>query len=114
MADLPPAGSAAATLSCGAVLLAPMAISHWPAQALSAPAWASAAALGVVCTGLACLMYYRLILPVGPARASIITCLIPVFGALLAWAILGEPLTWTMLLAGALILGSVAFSRKVR
>lgn len=110
MADLPPAGSAAATLSCSAVLLAPMAISHWPAQALSAPAWASAAALGWG----ACLMYYRLILRIGTARASTITCLIPVFGALLALTILGEPLTWTMLLAGALILGSVAFSQKAR
>lgn len=59
-------------------------------------------------------MYYRLILPIGLTRASIITCLIPVFGALLVWAILGEPLTWTMLLAGALILGSVAFSQKAR
>jgi drug/metabolite transporter (DMT)-like permease len=113
MADLPPAGSAAATLSCGAVLLAPMAISHWPAQALSAPAWASAAALGVVCTG-----GLPDVLPADPARrygpGFHHHLPIPVFGALLAWAILGEPLTWTMLLAGALILGSVAFSRKVR
>jgi drug/metabolite transporter (DMT)-like permease len=41
-----------------------------------------------------------------------VTYLIPVFGALLAWAILGEPLTWTMLLAAVLILGSVAVSQR--
>ncbi|OWF64404.1 hypothetical protein XvhCFBP2543_07835 [Xanthomonas vasicola] len=42
------------------------------------------------------------------------TYLVPVFGALLAWSLLGEPLTWTMLVAAVLILGSVAFSQRAR
>ncbi|KAB7770191.1 DMT family transporter [Xanthomonas maliensis] len=114
MGDLPPAASAAATLGCSAVLLAPLACWQWPANPVPAAAWASAAALGVVCTGLAFLMYYRLIQRIGPARASTVTYLVPVFGALLAWALLGESLTWSMLLAGMLILGSVAFSQRAR
>lgn len=114
MADLPPAAAAAATLGSGAVLLAPLAWLHWPAAPVPATAWACAGGLGVVCTGLAYLVYYRLIQRIGPARASTVTYLIPVFGALLAWLILGEPLTLTMLLAGVLILGSVAFSQRAR
>lgn len=114
MAGLPPAASAAATLGSGALLLAPLAWLHWPHAAIPARAWGCASALGVVCTGLAFLLYYRLIQRIGPARASTVTYLIPVFGALLAWAILGEPLTWTMLLAGMLILGSVAVSQRGR
>ncbi|UYC13499.1 DMT family transporter [Xanthomonas sp. CFBP 8445] len=114
MGDLPPAASAAATLGCSALLLAPLAFTHWPTAPVSALAWACAGGLGVVCTGLAYLMYYRLIQRIGPARASTVTYLIPVFGALLAWWFLCEPLTWTMLLAGALILGSVAFSQRAR
>ena len=114
MADLPPAASAAATLGASAVLLAPLAWSYRPRGPVPATAWGCAAALGVVCTGLAYLLYYRLIQRIGPARASTVTYLIPVFGALLAWAILGEPLTWTMVLAGILILGSVAFSQRIR
>ncbi|MCI2243491.1 DMT family transporter [Xanthomonas sp. PPL568] len=114
MGDLPPAASAAATLGCSALLLAPLAFTHWPTAPVSALAWACAGGLGVVCTGLAYLMYYRLIQRIGPARASTVTYLIPVFGALLAWWFLGEPLTWTMLLAGVLILGSVAFSQRAR
>ncbi|MDQ1092582.1 drug/metabolite transporter (DMT)-like permease [Xanthomonas sacchari] len=114
MGDLPPAASAAATLGCSALLLAPLAWTHWPTAPVPALAWACAGGLGVVCTGLAYLMYYRLIQRIGPARASTVTYLIPVFGALLAWWFLGEPLTWTMLLAGALILGSVAFSQRAR
>ncbi len=114
MGDLPPAASAASTLGCSALLLAPVAWLHWPAVPVPAAAWACATALGVVCTGLAYLMYYRLIQRIGPGRASTVTYLIPVFGALLAWTFLDEPLTWTMGLAGALILGSVAFSQRAR
>jgi drug/metabolite transporter (DMT)-like permease len=114
MADLPPAAAAAATLSSCALLLAPMAWLHWPSAPVPASAWAAASALGMVCTGLAYLMYYRLIQRIGPSRASTVTYLIPVFGSLLAWLFLGEPLTWTMLLAGVLILGSVAFSQRAR
>ncbi|MCD7099670.1 DMT family transporter [Stenotrophomonas sp. MMGLT7] len=114
MAGLPPAASAAATLGSSALLLAPLAWLHWPAATPPPHAWASAAMLGVLCTGLAYLVYYRLIQRIGPARASTVTYLVPVFGALLAWALLGEPLTWTMLLAALLILGSVAFSQRVR
>lgn len=114
MSDLPPAASAAATLGSSALLLAPIAWLHWPATAVPVNAWGSAVALGVVCTGLAFLMYYRLIQRIGPARASTVTYLVPVFGALLAWVFLGESLTLSMLLAGALILGSVAFSQRAR
>ena len=114
MSDLPPAAAAASTLGCSALLLAPLAWTHWPAAPVPAVAWACAGALGVVCTGLAFLMYYRLIQRIGPARASTVTYLVPVFGALLSWAILGEPLTWSMLLAAVLILGSVAFSQRAR
>ncbi|WP_285448112.1 DMT family transporter [Xanthomonas sp. LMC-A-07] len=114
MGDLPPAASAASTLGCSALLLAPVAWWQWPSATVPASAWACAGALGVVCTGLAFLMYYRLIQRIGPARASTVTYLVPVFGALLAWALLGEALTWTMLLAAVLILGSVAFSQRAR
>ncbi|MBB5865277.1 DMT family transporter [Xanthomonas sp. 3058] len=114
MGDLPPAASAASTLGCSALLLAPLAWWQWPTTPVPPVAWACATALGVVCTGLAFLMYYRLIQRIGPARASTVTYLVPVFGALLAWSLLGEPLTWTMLVAAVLILGSVAFSQRAR
>jgi len=41
-----------------------------------------------------------------------VTYLVPMFGALFAWLFLGEPVTWAMVVAGALILGSVAASQK--
>lgn len=112
LAGIPPAAAAAATLGCSALLLAPFAASHWPTGAIAPVAWASAIAIGVVCTGYAFLLYYRLIQRIGPARAATVTYLVPLFGAAFAWLFLGEPVTPAMLGAGVLILGSVAFSQR--
>ena len=72
----------------------------------------SAIALGVLCTGFAFLMYYRLIQRIGPTRTAVVTYLVPLFGAAFAWLFLDEPVTPTMIAAGLLILGSVAVSQR--
>jgi drug/metabolite transporter (DMT)-like permease len=108
----PAAAVAAANLTCGALLLAPLALYTWPHRAIAPLSWASALLLGVLCTGIAFVFYYRLITRVGAARASTVTYLIPLFGVIWAWLLLGEPLTVTMALAGALILGGVALSQQ--
>jgi drug/metabolite transporter (DMT)-like permease len=108
----PPAAVASANLISGAVLLAPLAIYSWPANPVPAASWLSAVLLGVVCTGTAFVFYYRLVARVGAPRASTVTYLIPLFGVIWAWLILGEPLTVTMALAAALILAGVALSQQ--
>lgn len=108
----PPAAVASANLISGAVLLAPLAIYSWPGHPIPAASWVSAGLLGVVCTGAAFVVYYRLVARVGAARASTVTYLIPLFGVIWAWLILGEPLTVSMALAGALILAGVAWSQR--
>jgi len=113
LTGLPPAAVASATLGVSALLTLPFAIANWPTHAIPAKSWFSASALGVVCTGLAFVMYYRLIARIGASRASTVTYLIPVFGVAWAWLLLDEPLTIKMGIAGAMILGSVAFSQRV-
>ncbi|HXY96570.1 MAG TPA: DMT family transporter [Steroidobacteraceae bacterium] len=108
----PPAAVAAATLLSGSVLLSPLAIYTWPAAAIPAASWVSALLLGVLCTGSAFVFYYRLIARIGAARTATVTYLIPLFGVVWAWLLLGEPLTVTMALAGALILSGVALSQQ--
>jgi drug/metabolite transporter (DMT)-like permease len=112
LTGLPPAAVAAATLGCSALLTLPFAIANWPQHAIPAKSWFSAAMLGVLCTGAAFVMYYRLIARIGASRASTVTYLIPLFGVAWAWLLLDEPLTLTMGIAGALILGSVAISQR--
>ena len=108
-----PAGAvAAATLISASLLILPLAIYTWPANPIPAVSWASAILLGVMCTGIAFAVYYRLIRRVGGPRASTVTYLVPLFGVVWAWLALGEPLTEKMAIAAALILGGVALSQQ--
>ncbi len=61
-------------------------------------------ALGVLSTGLAYLLFFRLIAQAGAAQAMSVTYLIPLFGVFWGWALLGEPVTAAMAAAGAVIL----------
>ena len=112
LTGLPPAAVAAANLLAGAALLAPLALYEWPAHPIPATSWLSAVLLGILCTGAAFVLYYRLIMRIGASRASTVTYLIPLFGVIWAWLILGEPLTGTMAAAGVLILAGVAVSQQ--
>lgn len=112
LAGVPPLAAVAGTLSCAAVMLAPFAIATWPPTSPPLHSWLSAAALGIVCTGLAYALFFHLIQRVSASRASTNTYLVPLFGVGWAWLLLGEQPTWTMLVAGALILGSVIVSQS--
>jgi drug/metabolite transporter (DMT)-like permease len=114
LTGLPPAAVASATLGTSALLTLPFALATWPAQPIPTVSWLSAAMLGVLCTGAAFVLYYRLIARIGASRASTVTYLIPVFGVAWAWMLLDEPLTLTMAISGALILGSVALSQRAK
>jgi drug/metabolite transporter (DMT)-like permease len=108
-----PSGAvAAANLLVGALLLAPLALYNWPHHPIAAASWISAVLLGVLCTGIAFVFYYRLIARIGAPRTATVTYLIPLFGVIWAWLLLGEPLTLTMAAAGALILAGVAISQQ--
>jgi drug/metabolite transporter (DMT)-like permease len=114
LANLPPIALAAATLSCASLVLLPFALASWPTQAISTKSWLAAAALGIVCSGIAYALYYRLIQRIGAGRAVTVTYLVPLFAVIWAWMLLGETPTLPMLIAGALILGSVALSQRTK
>jgi drug/metabolite transporter (DMT)-like permease len=105
---------AAATLLSASLLVLPFAIGTWPAHPLPAKAWVSAILLGILRTGAAFVIYYRLINRIGAPRAATVTYLIPLFSVLWAWVILGEALTARMAMAGGLILSGVALSQRQR
>jgi drug/metabolite transporter (DMT)-like permease len=66
------------------------------------------AGLAFLATGVAYLLYFRLIAHVGPARAISVTYLIPLFGVLWGALFLGEAVTPAMFLGGAIILAGTA------
>ncbi len=96
-------------LSAAVVLLPPM-LWWWPAQTPSATAWIAVALLAVACTGVAYVLYFRLIAHVGPAKAISVTFLIPVFAVLWGWMFLGEGLTLAMGLGCTVILLGTALA----
>jgi drug/metabolite transporter (DMT)-like permease len=68
----------------------------------SATLLVSVLALGILCSGIAYLLYFRLIADIGPAPALTVTFLVPIFGILWGHLFLGEAIGWDTLL-GALI-----------
>ena len=110
--SLPASATAGATLLGPALLTLPAAWASWPTHAIPSAAWLAAALLGVLCTGTAYVVYYRLIHRIGATRAATVTYLVPLFGVFWAWLVLGEPVTARMALSGALILGGVALTQR--
>lgn len=82
----------------------------WPAAQPGPTAWMALAAVGVLCTGLAYVLYFRLIEKVGAAGSLTVTFLIPVFAVFYGAIFLGETVTAWMLLCGAIILCGTALS----
>ena len=83
--------------------LLPLTVLYWPQQAPGLRAWLAIAMLGIVCTGLAYVIYFRLITRAGPARALAVTFAIPAFAMLYGALLLGEIVTPWMLFCGAII-----------
>lgn len=93
-----------ASLLVATVVLAPLAIVDAPAGAPTAGAWVAVAALGVVCTALAFVVYTVLVREAGTGRATIITYINPLVAVVLGVTLLGERPGPTALAGLALIL----------
>lgn len=104
LSGVPPMVTATGSqLFAALILLAPAALS-WPAHQPGAPVWGAVLALAVLCSGLAYVLFFRLMASVGPARTVTVTFLIPAFGMLWGALVLGEAITTRMLAGCAVIL----------
>ncbi len=107
---VPPLAVATGSQVAAAIALAVPAVLWWPASPPSATSWIGVAVLGVLCTGVAYLLYFRLIAHVGPAKAISVTFLIPLFGVLWGALFLAERVTPVMIGAGLVILAGTALA----
>ena len=110
LSGVPPMALATGSQLSAAVLLALPAWLLRPATLPSAIAWVSLALLAILCTGLAYILYFRLIVRTGPTNAAAVTFLIPAFAAVFGWLFLGEAITPSMLIGGAVILAGTALA----
>jgi drug/metabolite transporter (DMT)-like permease len=104
---LPAATASAVQLLAAAVVLAVPGVLALPAARPSPAAIGALAALILLSTTFAYVLYFFLLKNVGPTRTASVTFLVPVFGALWSILFLREPFSVWMLLGMAIILTSV-------
>ena len=110
---LPPLVLSASQLIAASGLL----ILATPFGGLANPAWRPDAItavliLGIIGTGLAYVINYRIISDDGPVLASTVTYLLPVVAVVLGALVLDEALTAQLAIGAAIVLAGVALTRR--
>ncbi|MES2424461.1 MAG: DMT family transporter [Pseudomonadota bacterium] len=101
---VPPLVTSTGSLLGASLALALPAWWLWPAKMPDASAWGALLVVGIFCTGVAYLLFFRLIAVAGASRALAVTFVVPVFAIFYGTVLLGEVLTLRMLLCGAVVL----------
>ena len=114
LGDVPGVAVSAIALVLTAVVYAPFALPRWEqVTAASTTALGSLATLGVVCTGIALVLFFALIREVGPQRALVITFVNPAVAVLAGVLVLDEPFTLGLAVGLPLVLlGCVLATRR--
>lgn len=110
LTGLPPLVTAAGSQIGATLGLALPALWLWPASMPGTSAWLALGVVGVLCTGIAYVLYFRLIASAGPARALAVTFVVPVFAVLYGALFLSEVVTLWMLLCAVVIVCGTALS----
>jgi drug/metabolite transporter (DMT)-like permease len=93
-----------------ALCLFPVSLFFWPPTIPSLTSWLHLIILGVLCTAIAYIMYFRLIANVGAANAITVAYLVPVFGVFWAMVFLQERLSVGMWIGAGLVLAGVCLA----
>jgi drug/metabolite transporter (DMT)-like permease len=108
--DADPIATASGSLIAAGIVMLPFTLYTWPSAPISGGAWAALVGLGLLCTAVAYVLFYRLLIRLGPPRAMTVTFLIPVFGVLWGWLFLGESITLRIVMGGGVILLGTALA----
>lgn len=107
-ADTDPMVVATGSLIGSSLLLLPTLFIATPRSPWDGSAWMAVLPLGILCTGLAYALYFRLLRDIGSTYAVMVTLLVPIFALLWGVLFLNEHPTWVNLLGTALVLFSMA------
>jgi drug/metabolite transporter (DMT)-like permease len=103
-----PFANAHGSMWAAALLIAPALPFVSQAAMPSVPVALAVLALGVVCSGMAYLLYFRLIEDVGASSALTVTFLVPVFGVCWGHLVLGEPVGWNTAAGACIVIAGTA------
>ena len=115
LTGVPPLATATGSQLGAALGLALPTLWLWPAQMPGPRAWGAIVAIAVLCTGIAYILYFRLIANAGPSRALAVTFITPVFAVLYGAVFLGERITpWMIGCALVIVCGTLLSTGLVR
>jgi drug/metabolite transporter (DMT)-like permease len=98
------------SLFFSSILLLPFALWQQPETMPRGSIWFGVLALGVLCTGIAYLLFYRLIARIGSQQAIMTTYLVPLFSILWGNLFLAESITLFMVFGCMLVLAGVGMT----
>ncbi len=99
----------------GAILLTPLTVWQWRGFSLDSPGWAgwlSILYMAVFSSIICYLIFYWALRHIPASRVSAFQYLQPLFAAVLAFALLGEPITTALAGGGALVLAGVFVTER--
>ena len=112
---VPPMATSTGSMIGAALGLSVPALLSWPSSVPSLQAWGSVLFVAILCTGVAYVLYFRLIEAAGPSKTLTVTFMIPVFAIVYGVLFLGEELTlWMMLCACVIICGTALATGLVK
>ncbi|CAN7421166.1 EamA family transporter [Acidovorax sp. LjRoot74] len=115
LTGIPPLATATGSQVGAALGLALPTLWLWPAQMPGLRAWGAIVAIAVMCTGIAYILYFRLIASAGPSRALAVTFITPVFAVLYGALFLGESITsWMLGCALVIVCGTMLSTGLIR
>lgn len=106
------ANATGSQIGAAVILLIP-GVAMWPESNPGISAWLCILALGVFSTGIAYILYFRLIKNIGPSRAITVTFAIPVFSMFSGWLFLDETVDLTMILSAVVIILGCALTIQI-
>jgi drug/metabolite transporter (DMT)-like permease len=117
LSKIDPVVTTAGTMLAATLFMLPFAWWDWQSTAQvawpSTKAWAEALFLGVICSGLGMLMYFRLLKEIGTVPTMSVTFMSPVFALLLGAWYLNEPITLQIILGCIVVLLGTALAAGV-
>lgn len=106
----PPLVTALGQVAMGVLFFLPLSLAEAPwQQSFTWRALGAASIVGVLGTGVAYIIYYRLVRDIGPTGTSLVTYIVPLFSIGWGWAILRETLSWHAFAALGLIFIGLIF-----
>jgi drug/metabolite transporter (DMT)-like permease len=103
---------------CGSLVVLPMLVFYpglfGEVAAFSAKQWLAAVTTSVLSVSIAYILWYQGVRKLEPSQVAVYVYLVPFFGVLFSWLLLGESITVFLLLGGATILAGVMITNSAR